>query len=431
MESRRPWSPDPAWADPLIATLALLCLLGCSLVLRQRSAPPAPGRGPSVQGRVLELALGARLALGPQARAGALVAQELPSASDRAIAAVFAAEEGRMDEARGLLEAEPRPSEAFRRTFQAAYAGGAPQPPSVALHDDLGDGLALRLLEARLRPADERDTARRAALEGWTRRFALLAAAGLLATLLLLGGLSTGLWLLVSKAPWPAMPAWQMPGRALLLVLLGWFTAYFLSAMVAQLFAALWPAMRPYALPLGYALHAATGLVLLARAEGLDARGLSRRLFPGPGPKSLVLAPAFVGLGFCIVLAVAVALAPLLRGRAHPQQELFENLRQIQGIGPVAAMFLTVAVLAPCFEETMMRGLLMGWLRSRRGPALALAVSALVFGAIHLQVLALPTLSLLGAAFGLGVLRSGDLRTSIVAHGLWNGGLFLLMRLLV
>ena len=59
---------------------------------------------------------------------------------------------------------------------------------------------------------------------------------------------------------------------------------------------------------------------------------------------------------------------------------------------------------------------------------LALASSGLLFGLIHLQPLALPTLTTLGFVLGLAVLRTGNLLTSILVHGLWNGGVFLLMR---
>ena len=60
--------------------------------------------------------------------------------------------------------------------------------------------------------------------------------------------------------------------------------------------------------------------------------------------------------------------------------------------------------------------------------ALALAASALLFGAIHLQPVGLPTLATLGGVLGLAVRQTGSLRTPILVHACWNGSLFLLMR---
>ncbi len=429
MESRRPWSPDPSWADPLIITLALFCLLGVGLTLRGRAqAPPSSVAGPTIQGRVLELSLGARLVFRtPQELP---TAKDLPQAADRAIAAVLLAEQQRIAEARELMMASPRPSDAFQRAFEMAY--GDQEPASVGdLRADLGQGLALRLMQAKLAPKSAQEGLRKSALDAWMKRFALLSIFGSIALALLVIGLGTGVWLAISQQPWPQLYTWEMSGRALLLVLLGWFAAFFLSNLfAAALLASAPPALRAFAIPLGYALHASVGIALMCKAEGCSWQELRARVFPGPAAKSLAFAPLFVGLGLSAALMVGLLLAPLMRGHGNPQQELMEGLLRLKGWLPTATLFLTIAVLAPCFEELLMRGLLMGWLRSRKGAVLALVISALVFGAIHLQPLALPTLSLLGAAFGLGVQRSGDLRTSILAHGLWNGGLFLFLRLL-
>jgi membrane protease YdiL (CAAX protease family) len=434
MESRRPWSPDPSWADPLIITLALFCLLGVSLSLRGRAhAAPAATSGPTLQGRVLELSLGARLVMGAPAvglKQELPKAKDLPHAADRAIASVLMAEGGKIPEARELLAAAPQPSASFQKAFEMAY-GSQALSPAGDLRSDLGQGLALHLIQAKLAPRSDQERLRKSALDTWMKRFVLLSAFGMISVALLLTGLGTAVWLALSRQPWPQPYAWRMSGRALLLVLLGWFAVFFLSSLFAASLTAASPALKAFGIPLGYVLHATAGIAFICKAEGWSWQDLKTRLFPGPAAKSLAFAPLFTGLGLAAALLAGLLLAPLVRGRGNPQQELMEGLMQLKGWLPTITLFLTVAVLAPFFEELMMRGVLMGWLRTRKGPALALAVSALVFGAIHLQPLALPTLSLLGAAFGLGVQRSGDLRTSMLAHGLWNGGLFLFLRLLV
>ena len=66
----------------------------------------------------------------------------------------------------------------------------------------------------------------------------------------------------------------------------------------------------------------------------------------------------------------------------------------------------------------------------RGGWALAGAVTGLTFGAMHMQPLGLPTLATLGIVLGFAYLRTGNLLTAILVHGLWNGGIFIAMRLL-
>ena len=49
---------------------------------------------------------------------------------------------------------------------------------------------------------------------------------------------------------------------------------------------------------------------------------------------------------------------------------------------------------------------------------------------MHLQPLGLPTLTTLGLVLGFAFVRTGNLVTTILVHGLWNGGVFLLLRML-
>ncbi|HJV21182.1 MAG TPA: type II CAAX endopeptidase family protein, partial [Holophagaceae bacterium] len=220
-----------------------------------------------------------------------------------------------------------------------------------------------------------------------------------------------------------------LPGRAVALAFLGWFTGFFLlSFLVSGLVGAL-PALRPWALPLTYAGQAAWGVGLVLRATGLSFRELRLRLFPGTWGTVLPHALGGWGLSLVSILLLGLLLSPLLRGKASPQEELVEGLRAAHGPAAVA-LFLTVAVLAPCFEELMMRGFLLGHLRTRWKALPAVAVTALLFGFIHLQPLAMPTLSALGALMGLLLIRTGDLRASILLHGAWNGSIFLLVRTL-
>ena len=97
------------------------------------------------------------------------------------------------------------------------------------------------------------------------------------------------------------------------------------------------------------------------------------------------------------------------------------------------ALFLlatTAVVLAPLFEETIFRGVLLPVLGRSLGRAGAVMVSALVFAVAHLSLGELPPLLVLGLGLGLLRLSTGRLLPCVVMHALWNGVTFLNLLLL-
>ena len=257
------------------------------------------------------------------------------------------------------------------------------------------------------------------------------ALAGMGVLFLLAAGTAVLVYLLASRhEPRPLAPTWGMSGRAAALVFLGWFCVYLLVNTTALLLMRGHPGWRLAAMPFSYALHASIGLWMLLRAEGLDVRALVARLAPGAALPQLAWAPAFLALGFLLALTAALAMAPLLRHAPGSQAQLIELLRSARGPGWTLLMLVMVSGLAPLFEETLVRGFLLPWMGSRWGWGRALAASSLLFGLIHLQLATLPGLAALGLALGLAMWRTGSLRTSIAVHALWNGSVFLLVRLL-
>ncbi|NTW84761.1 MAG: CPBP family intramembrane metalloprotease [Holophagaceae bacterium] len=437
--SRQSWHPDRRWADSLIALLALLALLvaGLTLSARQRSAR-RPSERASLQGRLMEVALGGPALLlhqdGPS-RDWTRAERQAREPWDRALLAVLRAELGEQKEPTGHWLDGITPAGAggpgFRRVCLAAYAG-APLPSSAdrtEIHRRLGNGYAADLLEARLRDRESGGEALRAqARRTLTTRLAGLAAMGLLVVGAAVGGLVLLIYLLATRPLPQPLPAWSLSGRAAALVLLTWFLGFFLASNLAGLLLAPWPGLRWLAIPLGYTLHAALGVRLLCWAEGLSLRELWQRVAPGRPGRDLAWGGAFLGLAVLLVLAVALVAGPLLSPDQSPQRDLQELLRSLRGWLPNLALFLTVTLLAPCFEELLFRGFLLPVLARKQRLALALALSALLFGAIHLQPAGLPTLSTLGLVMGLALRHTGSLRTPILIHACWNGSQFLLLR---
>lgn len=415
--------------DPLLAILALLALLGISLSLGSRlhRQPPAPaGTTQALRALELQLALGQKLeAQQPGITKRFLEGgRELRAPWDRAAWAVQAQEAGDSALAASMKSMPPGPEgQSFKAAWAAAYEDG---PLPAAVPKPLAGTRAGALLENRLRARQGLPALPLPAPP--LGRFVLI---GALVGLLLLGGVATFIVMLATRhRPEPPQPRWRSDGRGALLVFLGWLVAFFVFNFLAGMLLKPLPGGALWAVPLGYAAHAAFGVWLILKVEGLSFGELVAQVAPRARfGKALLWAPGFVGLAALCVLIVAVAMAPALKGQANPQQEILDLIRNAKGTPLQLALFLTVAGLAPCFEELLFRGYLLSWSGPRWGAAWSLAATSLLFGFIHLQPLALPVLATLGFVLGLAVRRGGSLWTSIAVHACWNGSVFLLMRL--
>jgi membrane protease YdiL (CAAX protease family) len=89
--------------------------------------------------------------------------------------------------------------------------------------------------------------------------------------------------------------------------------------------------------------------------------------------------------------------------------------------GGILLLFLAVVVGAPIIEELFFRGLTLRALEARMRPRAALVVSALVFGAVHLQLLQFPALVAISLVCGWLAQRDGRIGRAIWAHVGFNG----------
>jgi membrane protease YdiL (CAAX protease family) len=110
-----------------------------------------------------------------------------------------------------------------------------------------------------------------------------------------------------------------------------------------------------------------------------------------------------------------------LWGDAGGSNPLLDLVLRSQNPAALACFALTAVVLAPLFEETLFRGVLLPVAGRRLGPLAGVLLSALIFAVAHLSLGELPPLFMLG--LGLGWLRwsSGRLGPCVLMHALWNG----------
>ncbi|MCU1458563.1 MAG: putative metal-dependent rane protease [Actinomycetia bacterium] len=133
-------------------------------------------------------------------------------------------------------------------------------------------------------------------------------------------------------------------------------------------------------------------------------------------------------LGAGVVAAIVAGLisqplVDLLNG-GHTVQEVTKQLQDSKGL-TLFLFALAVVVAAPVAEELLFRGLLLRSLLRRFTPAVAIVISALVFGLVHIlgdpgSYPALPALTALGILNAVLAYRSGSLSRSIFVHAGFN-----------
>ncbi len=109
------------------------------------------------------------------------------------------------------------------------------------------------------------------------------------------------------------------------------------------------------------------------------------------------------------------------QGGSNPLLELVLTTGQPLAL---ACLAVTAVLLAPLFEETLFRGVLLPVLGQRVGAGPAVLLSALIFAAAHLSLNELAPLMVLGLGLGWLRLRGGRLGSCVLVHALWNGFTF-------
>ena len=263
---------------------------------------------------------------------------------------------------------------------------------------------------------------------------------------LLFGGLLLlrHLWLLLRRRlpPWPALLAPPLGVLDMVLLVAGGFVVLGevllpilvipLSSVVTRGFPA--PLTQGVNVFLGYVALALPPLLILRQQLGQLDRDqrpqdgwLQWRLQP-PGSALLQGARAWL-----MVLPPVVLTGWLItrligdQGGSNPLLEIVLNSQD-----PLALLLLslTAVVLAPLFEETIFRGVLLPVLGRYLGRSGAVLVSALVFAVAHLSIGELAPLLVLGLGLGLLRISTGRLLPCVVMHALWNGVTFLNLVLL-
>ncbi len=167
-----------------------------------------------------------------------------------------------------------------------------------------------------------------------------------------------------------------------------------------------------------FASAALLGLLAWAGAE-LSGDSVSARLGLAPGR-----------LSWGTLLALAVGLVAVSHGLdgalrllgVRETGALAELDRTLAGLrsGELALTLLGLGLLAPLGEELLFRGLLLRALQPRLGSLLAVLLSAVAFGALHVDPVHTSAAFVLGLYLGAVALWSGGVRAAIAVHAVNN-----------
>lgn len=146
--------------------------------------------------------------------------------------------------------------------------------------------------------------------------------------------------------------------------------------------------------------------------------GLSLRRWPNDLVRALIawlaVWPVCMGL-----FGLVSYWLPSLAGQVHP---LLDFAPKATGFWKVL-IFLSAALLAPLAEEVFFRGFLQSALRRFTvSPWLAIIITAVLFGLMHLRIepAAVPSLVILGIVLGYNYERTGRLLAPILLHVFFN-----------
>lgn len=144
-----------------------------------------------------------------------------------------------------------------------------------------------------------------------------------------------------------------------------------------------------------------------------------------------------IGWGALVWLSAVIAqviVAVTLESAGVPLSSNTDGLDSSVPTGYLVATALAAVIAAPLVEELVFRGVVQRALIGRLGVAAAIAVQAVVFGAVHANpafgsgnIGLVAVLTVVGAAFGLGAHLTGRLGTSIVAHAIFNSVVLVLV----
>ncbi|GAB6088474.1 CPBP family intramembrane glutamic endopeptidase [Spirochaeta dissipatitropha] len=166
----------------------------------------------------------------------------------------------------------------------------------------------------------------------------------------------------------------------------------------------------------GFSIVASGGIAVWLAFRFLSPDSVFPDLKRRPVARDWVMAGFFALLAYFLSLFAAIMLAML---PFIPQESNVEMLMELMPKSMIVRLLL-MAVCVPIIEEILYRGVVLGQLVRKMRPGYAVLVSAVIFGAIHLDPFQSLYTFFLGLFLGWFYLRTRNLRLTIWIHVVFN-----------
>jgi membrane protease YdiL (CAAX protease family) len=157
-------------------------------------------------------------------------------------------------------------------------------------------------------------------------------------------------------------------------------------------------------------------------ASFLASRGLTYRAVLHPARGSPVALTGLVWLPLLMVLPAVYLVAGILQQLTEHLFPLSDYHRRLFAdmTGSGLASLIGVVLVAPVVEELLFRGVILRGLLQRYQPRRAIIISAVIFGAAHLNLYQFIGASMMGLLLGWLYLRFDSTLPCILLHGFFN-----------
>lgn len=179
-------------------------------------------------------------------------------------------------------------------------------------------------------------------------------------------------------------------------------------------------------MPQQFALIAAEALCLLGFAVFMRHHWPKPTVMAWPswgrtgGPIWLLLLTFVCGgvFGLCanMIGGLVIELVPGMQEQAATYAEQVKTMLNPETMWLQIAAVVSVTIAAPLCEEALFRGFLLPMQRQQERVGLAIIINGMLFGLMHLNPMALVSLSLLGMVLAALTVRSGSLWPAIICH---------------
>ncbi len=171
-----------------------------------------------------------------------------------------------------------------------------------------------------------------------------------------------------------------------------------------------------------------TGAVIIALMYFIIIKGVSfRQLGIHFSNLIRVIKSGLIGGVFLFFIIVVAGLVMQLLYPQEPTLQPFAELVMNAEGNDLILLFIMGSILAPLGEEIYFRGMAYPVFKEKWGVAVGLIVSGMFFSLLHFDILRFFPLMLGGIGLAYIYEKTGSLFSSMIAHGLWNGIMILLL----